>query len=404
VGKIVKKRKGIADFKRHPETVLMPLSQIKVDKDRPLDPAFVEIYGKYLSGKITGAFTRVDIDLIIPGFFRRQESGEYSHLGDSESQEITQRFMFDVKCGFRPSLCVYKAHIGPAKGKFICSDDVVSYNAYKQLGIRRVPVTVLGNHPELLNESAIITRGNPDSKAISFVSLFAHKVSAAQSCLGDDNTLKKLKAVDALSALDDFLQSTEVQIKAFHISGRKGDEIYYHHTLYSIIYRLREILSAVSLLLSNGLAYQIRRLIRSAYDLFLNFYVDWLSPEKVGLVLQGLSALSESGSDADKVRLERIMKAKFGSLIEIFGNQFEKGRISPLGPDFHRRIYSALSPSVHQDFGVTLDYGNALESGKPYEMTQEELMANLRWLDLVVCATASRVLDDVGVGGIGEFE
>ena len=96
------------------------------------------------------------------------------------------------------------------------------------------------------------------------------------------------------------------------------------------------------------------------------------------------------------VELKKSIKARYGGLADICNNMYEKGRLSPLGENFHRTIYAALSPAVHQDFGIAHEYGDALESGRVEHMSENEIMANVRWLDLVVAATVTRLLDDVG--------
>ena len=167
--------------------------------------------------------------------------------------------------------------------------------------------------------------------------------------------------------------------------------------MYSVVSRLLEIVSAVELLLNNELAYQIRPLVRSAYDLFLNFYIDWLAPEHVGMLLQGLAVLSRTErTSAGHIELKESIKASYGGLADICNNMYEKGRLSPLGANFHRTIYAALSPAVHHDFGIAHEYGDALVSERVEAMSESEIMANVRWLDLVVAATVARLLDDVG--------
>jgi len=70
--------------------------------------------------------------------------------------------------------------------------------------------------------------------------------------------------------------------------------------------------------------------------------------------------------------------------------------MSPLGEAGHERIYSKLSPIAHQDFGVTQQYVHLLASGKEVAPSQEESDFLIRTLDVLVCAAAYRILDDVG--------
>jgi hypothetical protein len=94
--------------------------------------------------------------------------------------------------------------------------------------------------------------------------------------------------------------------------------------------------------------------------------------------------------------LDGAIRKTFGGLVDILMNQSEKGRISPFGSKMHRVIYSELSPAVHQDFGVTQEFGEALETGSIEPMPSEELHRTLRFLDIVVTAAIVRISDDVG--------
>jgi hypothetical protein len=79
-------------------------------------------------------------------------------------------------------------------------------------------------------------------------------------------------------------------------------------------------------------------------------------------------------------------------------NQAEKGRVSPLGSKAHNAIYSELSPAVHQDFGVTQEFGDSLESGVVEPMSRSELAQILQYLNVVMSSTIVRIADDVGAG------
>jgi len=90
------------------------------------------------------------------------------------------------------------------------------------------------------------------------------------------------------------------------------------------------------------------------------------------------------------------METAYGGLVDVCKNMYEKGRLSPLGANTHVRIYADLSPAVHQDFGAANEYADSLLSGAEVQMSDEELTANIRWLDVVTAATVTRILDDVG--------
>src|SRR4029077_12091214 len=95
-------------------------------------------------------------------------------------------------------------------------------------------------------------------------------------------------------------------------------------------------------------------------------------------------------------KLKRSLDDAYGGLVDLCKNQSEKGRLSPLGAATHSRIYGELSPAVHQDFAVAQEYADSLLSESVEAMNQSEIMANIRWLDIVTVETVTRLLDDVG--------
>jgi hypothetical protein len=355
------RKKHIAEFVRMRKTVKMPLADLKVDETAPTDEQFVGLYSKYLTGKLTDVRTRIDIRTILPGFFQVNEQGSYENAGLQYEEWAIDSEIWNIQLGFRPSVFLYKAFVGPGKNKLICSDDLLAFHAYRKLGIRYIPAVILGKHPECLHESGICTRGDRTSGAIIFNSLIVHKHALVPSLAGDPDNFEKLDFTDLLRTLIRYVESTREAVSAFHRSSGEV-AIHYHHTLYSVLCSLEQLLHAVELLLSNGLERQIRPLVRSAYDLFLNFYIDWLYPEKMGALLQALAILSRlDKSRTEYATLDVAIRKTFGGLVDILMNQSEKGRISPLGSKVHQAIYSELSPGVHQDFGVTQEFGDTLE-------------------------------------------
>jgi hypothetical protein len=380
-----------------PKTVQMPLADLKFDDTLPTDEQFVGLYSKYLTGKLKDIRTRVDIRTIVPGFFQVSEHGSYENVGLQYDERALDSEIWNIRLGFRPSVFLYKAFVGPGKNKLICSDDLLAFHAYKKLGIRYIPAVILGKHPECLHESGICTRGDPKTRASVFDSVIVHKHDLAPSLAGDPGSFEKLDFTDVVRTLTRFVGSTKDAISAFHQSSVEV-AIHYHHTLYSVLCSLEQLLHAIELLLANGLEHQIRPLVRSSYDLFLNFYIDWLYPEKMGALFQALAVLSRTDkSRAEYASLNNAIRETFGGLVDILMNQSEKGRISPLGSRVHQAIYSELSPAVHQDFGVTQEFGDSLESGVVEALPRSELSRTLQYLNVVVSATIVRIADDVGL-------
>jgi hypothetical protein len=321
----------------------------------------------------------------------------YENIGLRYDERFLDSEIWRIRLGFRPSVFLYKAYVGPGKDKLICSDDLLVFHAYKSLGIRYIPAVILGRHPEHLHESAICTRGDGKVGANLFDSVAIHEHALVPSLAGDFEEFDKRDFLEVVRILARHVNTTKEAVSTFHRSS-SDVAIHYHHTLYSVLCSLAQLLDAVGLLLSNELQYQIRPLVRSAYDLFLNFYIDWLYPEKMGALFQALAVLSRT----DKTRpeyasLNKAIRETFGGLVDILMNQYEKGRISPLGSRVHQAIYSDLSPAVHQDFGITQEFGDSLESGIVEPLPRPELAKTLKYLNAVVSATIFRISDDVGI-------
>jgi hypothetical protein len=178
-------RKHIAEFIRMPKTVEMAIADLQFDETRPKDEQFIALYKKYLTGKLKDIRTRVDIEKAIPGFFQITEQGSYENVGLRYDERYLDSEVSCIRQGFRPSIFLYKAFVGPGKNNLICSDDLLSFHAYKKLGIRYIPAVTLGKHLECLSESGICTRGDPKAGSVTFDSLMVHKHDRLPSIAND---------------------------------------------------------------------------------------------------------------------------------------------------------------------------------------------------------------------------
>jgi hypothetical protein len=390
-----RKRTTLYEFKRYPSLQEVSFDDIKRDPSHVSDDHFVKLYVQYRSGINRSTLTRIDISRIYSGVFWRDSDGTI-HRSDYESgQKHIEWMCYDIRRGYRPPLHLYRGFFGESAAGFVCSDDVLAYNAYRALGIRLVPAKILGRQKNELDESGICLRVINDREV--FDSSTAVARTHAQTLLGLNYKLKELSALEAIQRLESAARNAAACVKAFHIEIKSKNKVRYHHSLHSVAYRLSEILRAAALLLEHDLTHQIRPLVRSAYELLLNFYIDWLAPEHMGLLLQGLAVLSRIGkSHPGYKKFQETIRRSYGGLSELCRNAAEKGRLSPLGDSMHADIYGALSPVVHQDFGVTHEYSDTLESGSPSKMDNQELTGHIRVLDLVTAAMVSRITDDVG--------
>jgi hypothetical protein len=396
-GRGMKKRKKkilLAEFNRLPSYEMLKLSDIKIDEGRKVDEYLVRLYQNYYSGKLGSLLTRVDIRRVHPGVFLRNSDGEVGQFEATVDQRYVEAEAYRIRCGHRPSLTLYKGIFGDTIDGFVCSDDVLSYQAYRLVGINYVPAIILGRPKKMLEESAICLLAKNGN--IQFNGTLALPRRKVGSLIGSSEVIGALGPLKAVRKLRSTVSKVGEVVRQFHIKS-EDQNIYYHHCLYSVVYRISEALSAIELLLRARMEYQIRPIVRSTYELFLNFYLDWLSPEKVGPVMQGAAVLARTGrKHHGHQELTESMHRAFGGLVDLCRNAADKGRLSPLGHELHDRIYSGLSPAVHQDFGVAHEYGAALEKGRPEKLSKSELLEIVRWLDIIVTATVVRLLDDVG--------
>jgi hypothetical protein len=388
---------------RSPNLPEVDLADLKYDDAKTVDQHFQKLYKSYCTGKLVAVFTRVDIRKVYVGNYERSNDGSVNRYDYRADKKHIEWMAYDIRRGFRPSLYLYNGVFGETVDGFVCSDDVLAYYGYKKLGIRYVPAIVLGRSSKFIGESGI--RIKIEDGREKFVGLAVKNRTVAATFLGPDSDLKKCDPLKAVRLLRTQAMRAARCIVAFHIRPddaveRQSPElrdIHYHHCLHAVAFRLAEVLRAIDVLIRGGLEYQIRPLVRSAYELFLNFYVDWLFPEKVGLVLQALAQLDRMDRNGSGyLSLKKSVDATFGGLADVCRNVSEKGRMSPLGADMHHQIYSSLSPIVHQDFGVAHEYASILEAGRHDKMDHRELMSHIRCLDLITAAAVLRLVDDVG--------
>jgi hypothetical protein len=389
----------VADLVRTSQLHSVDLKSLKSNDQRDSDDHFVKQYVRYLGGKILGARTRADIGSIVPGFFRRESSGASEYVFEAPEEKYVELEAHDIRRGFRPHLLLYRGVFGDSNNRLVCSDDLVVYAAYRQLGIVKVPAMILGKQRDLLIESAICTRTNPSDGIARFESTCAVLPTAYNSILGDRFESGSIDTLAALTSLKEAAIFACEKIKLFHTNEAAGDTgfIHYHHTLYSVAYRLAEGIAAIKLLVENEVTLQIRPLVRSIYELFLNFYIDWLCPEQMGPLLQALAIIRQAPDDQPGLQeLTESVREIYKGLVEICGNASAKGTLSPLGTHFHNIAYPVLSQIIHQDFRVTHEYISSLEEGTPKQLGRAELKPLVQWLDVIVTATVMRIADDVG--------
>ena len=385
-------------FIRLPKLVEIPAHELQIEDDFVPDVHFAKLYEKFETRKLLATRTRLNIDKIVPGSLERLSDGSAGH----HVQDINEKYVFaiarEIRSGHRPTLMLYRGFLDSVSNKFFCPDDQYAFRAYRWLGIQKVPVLILGQEKDLLDESSFVIQGPYYEGMRTFSFERENYASLLTAIVGKETAIKKLSRDELLKVLEGCALEAVGQIEAFHLDGQIQGKIHYHHTLHSVAYRLVESLRAIEVLLINKMSFQIIPIIRVIYELYLNFYVDWLAPESMGPLLQLVASAKGLPAKAGKRSEFKALEEQFGSIIRFCESPAQKAHFSPLGATFHETVYSTLSSAAHQDFRVTERYGMTLESGYPEDISDEQFHVLIRWLDVIVSEVVGRISDDVAHG------
>ena len=135
-----------------PKTRLVAIKDIIPNKFFQYDDIFRSKYSNYLSGKSSAYETRISIDKIIPGFYKRKGKS-WKYIKNSQEKSSISVVMKHIRNGNRPPLHLYHNLNQECKYQFICPDDEITYYAYKELNMLSIPAMVLSSKKEL-EESA----------------------------------------------------------------------------------------------------------------------------------------------------------------------------------------------------------------------------------------------------------
>ena len=372
------------------------------------DTIFSKKYLQFLNGKKNAYITRMSLDKIQKGFYKRDNHNKkWVYSVDSVNKEHLSIKIRDIKIGNRPLLHIYENPNKKSSFLFLCPDDVIIYEAYENLNIRKVPVIILGTK-KYLEESAFIQKMFPDKNINENSYLIYSNINITKksyhSILGEnfeDNIGKGIYRLEVI-----FIQLKN-SLKKFHLEGKL--ELHYHEMMYSVILRIIEMLKSIRLLLEEGLTFQACTILRSLYELSLNYYLSWLSPNEMALVLQNSNTMSELewkkvSEYLHKERLSNGLNEEFANDIKkVLQYQYsfsskviEKSKLTPLGEYFYNEIYTFLSDITHHDFSMVARYKNALEHGDEVIYDSDILKSIHRITDAVVSMVYLRMKDDIG--------
>lgn len=386
-------------------TKLIPIDQIKSDGDRVTDEIFLSRYKAFLLGKAVVHETRISLDLIRRGFWKKEQHSKWEFVEDPINPEYLQEAISLIRLGNRPVLHLYENPNQGDEKRFICADDVITHAAYERLGISKVPVVLMAK-PRDLEESCLSVRCFQRKKKET-IALLDGMVPVIHEMVPSILGTEKPDLVEALDALIVSLHASKEALRAFHQPG--AVTLHYHHTLYSVLFRAEECLDSMKLLISKGRLLPAAALLRSLHELALVFYVDWLAPTQTHRYLQMASVSSErewevicenwrkediaagtSLLDAKGIKDAHMRAFRLGSVVG------ERARIFPLGEDFHRDVYSFLSEVVHHDFSMTARYTHTLEHGDDAVYSSDVLNTITHLSDILVAAIVTRIRSDIG--------
>lgn len=256
---------------RGQKTITVQIGDIDFDRTADLDQRYLALIGQQYRGKLKVALTRLPIDGIISGFFKR-ESGISFHVPSAPTM-FAETMRAHLHLGGRPALEVYWNNLAPGGGSYVCPDGEW-LAIYEDVGISRVPVRILKPNNRASLEGAIWIEADAEGGASleRIVGPEINEFPAYRDASGRPTS-------DALWALCERCIAAECTVEAFH---HVGGEVQYHEMLHAVLRRHRRSLESISMLIDAGRLEHASLIARAAYEAFLNFYLDWLAPEFLG--------------------------------------------------------------------------------------------------------------------------
>jgi hypothetical protein len=385
-------------------TQLVPIDRIKAKEGLVNDEIFLSKYSSFLLGKAPVHDTRVSLDLIRRGFWKRSDAGWELVVDPFTDADIAEATAM-VRLGSRPVLHLYE-NPNPSDGKrFVCADDVVMHAVYEKLGLSKVPVALMAK-PRALEESCLSVRCFP-RKGKNHIALLDGVVPVTHELVPSILGQNKPDDTASLERLILVLADTKSALKRFHQPG--ATTLHYHHTLYSVLLRAGDCVESMQLLIEAGKPLIAASLLRSLHELALVFYVDWLAPGQTYRYLQMASVQSEkewevrceqwckaditAGSlplEAKNIKDAHLRAFRLGSVVG------ERARLFPLGERVQRDVYSFLSDVIHHDFSMTARYAHTLDHGDEAIYSVDVVRTIVHLADILVAAMITRIRDDIG--------
>lgn len=371
--------------RRLPEIQRLEISSLVRDEAFIADENLVRTYAALSRGKIKVAATRMATSQITSGYYRRNSDGSVEHISNLRDSEVAG-LQQAIRAGVRPSLDLQWNPHAPNGGGYVCADDEHCLAAYKNLNISLVPCRILRPKPIPGVEAALWLE--PKGQLPKLAKAIPPVFERVPTYLGE----RKPSPTESLPFLRSICIRAMDQITNFHVSGNY--DIHYHEMLHAVVRRHVRALDTITDLIEKGRREHALSICRLGYEAFLNFYLDWLSPQLIGPRLQLIAELrkTEKPESSDRNQAWEVL-TNFPGLLE---NASEKARLSPLGSWFHNAIYPSLSLIVHQSYsGVELEANNFAADIEESEERFSDVRL-VQCLDMLTAALLTRVENDVG--------
>lgn len=387
---------------RLPLTSEIPIEKIYSNRTIGHDKIFLKKYLQFIKGEKQALLTRISIKNIKNGFYERSSFG-FTSVTDSVPEHHITYVMDLIRSGHRPHIYVYKNINKDAPEIYIAPDDSAVYQAYEALNIKVIPVVALETSINL-EESAYEIRHlkfKEENLGAFLESTVAKKETGSADSILSQNISNRHE--EELEKLHTYATQLAEKVKKFHSNYIPG--LHYHQTIFSILYRLSENLQAIKLLIKNDYYFQAVCLLRSTYEISLDFYVDWLAPEQVGFWLQvharvdraGFNKAMELAHPLDSTKKSKLLIEKKGYCYNFLSNVSNKASLSPLGRSFYDDVYTFSSEVVHQDFNMTEIYSVLMENPNSKTFNEKATTTLIRCLDLITAKICHRVSQDIGI-------
>ncbi|PBP93251.1 hypothetical protein [Pseudomonas congelans] len=387
---------------RRPLTSAVSIKDIHCRKDVVVDPNFEKKYIHFLSGKKQALLTRLPLASILNGFYRRNK-GDFELIQDPVNRGMVDYVKAGIRSGHRPALYICKNIFKKEEFRYNAPDDNHVFIAYNELKIHSVPVVLLEASDKLPesafqirhqfyhkeNLGAFICAASPHPQRDDFHSILGEDISTTSDA--------------ALAQIQFSIENLIGSLKSFH--GDYSTGIHYHQTLFSVLYRLNENIQAIRLLINNNFYYQAVALLRSLYEISLDFYVDWLAPEEVGFWLQTHSRVNRKGFDcaielacsSENPKKNKLWVESMRYCYDFLGNVSNKANMSPLGRNFYDEVYTFTSEVIHQDFNMTEHYALFMENPEHRSFDAKAIKTLVRFVDMIAGKVCWRVAADIGI-------